>query len=133
MAVTKQERRLFDELLQQVLEELPPRLRELLEEVPLIVDDEPSAQVLRDYDLRHGECLCGLYTGIPLTGRSVEHSGVMPDAIHLFREGILDQAADEQGDVHDDALLRQIRITVLHEMGHHFGLDEEDLRKLGYQ
>ena len=132
--VTPSERELFDRLLQQVIAELPPRLQRLLEEVPVIVDDAPTPQILHRLGLEddEGGALCGLYTGIPLTRKSVEHSGVLPDAIHLFRDGVLDEAADKQGYVSDESLLRQVRVTLLHEMGHHFGLDEADLRGLGY-
>jgi predicted Zn-dependent protease with MMP-like domain len=119
---------------EQVLEELPPHLRDLLEEVPLIVEDYPSDKLLdelaeddEEYDLQ------GLHTGIPLTHRSVEHSGVLPETITIFRRGILDEATDDRGRLDRDELLRQIRITILHEMGHHFGLEEDELRKLGYE
>ena len=124
-------RKTFDALLEEVLAELPGRLQRLLQEVPLIVDDRPDPGTLERTGLRHPRDLCGLYTGIPLTGRSVQHSGTLPDKLCLFREGIAAAARGSAG--RQAELKRQIRITVLHEMGHHFGLDEDDLRELGYQ
>ena len=121
----------FDLLLERVLDELPPHLLELIEEVPLVVEDHPGTQVLRHTGLRPHE-LCGLYTGIPLTDRSVTHSGTLPDVITIYRLGIVTAATDRRGRVSGGRLLRQIRKTLLHEIGHHFGLDEDDLREYGY-
>jgi len=122
----------FDALLEQVLAALPDELRRLLEEVPIVVEDAPTPEDMHHLGVRRRDALCGLYTGIPLTRRSVEHSGVLPDVIRIFRRGILAAAADRRGHVTEGALLRQIRVTVLHEIGHHFGLGEEDLRRYGY-
>jgi predicted Zn-dependent protease with MMP-like domain len=122
----------FDQFLEDVLEALPAELKDLLEEVPLIVEDQPDAETRRRMGLRGSLDLCGLYTGIPLTKRSVEHSGTLPDAITIFRRGIIASAAGRDERVRDAALRRQIRITVLHEIGHHFGLTEEHLRRYGY-
>ena len=123
----------FERLLAEVLAELPDDIRSRLDEAPLIADDRPSAQVMRETGVRHPLDLCGLYTGVPLTNRSVEHTARMPDTIHIFREGIIAAACGRGGRVTDAALKRQIRLTVLHEIGHHFGLDEDDLRGLGYE
>jgi predicted Zn-dependent protease with MMP-like domain len=122
----------FDALLEQVLAGLPEELRKLLDEVPVVVEDEPCEEVLDDVGVEEDDDLFGVHRGIPLTERSVEHSGTLPETITIYRRGILDAATDRRGRIHDDALRRQIRITVLHEIGHHFGLKEEDLRRLGY-
>ncbi len=136
------ERRRFDLLLERVLQTLPPRLHDLLEEAPLIVEDRPSRKLLDELDIDPEEdALCGLHSGTPLTHRSVEHDLEMPETIHLFREGIIDHAggwepwADEEGTPlgGEEAVTREIRITLLHEIGHHFGLDEDDLEALGYE
>ena len=123
----------FDRLLAEVLAELPQGIRDRLEESPLIADDRPSSEMMDELGARNPFSLCGLYTGIPLTKRSVEHSGTLPDRIFIFREGIIAAARSRHGRLADAALKRQIRITVLHEIGHHFGLGEADLRKLGYE
>lgn len=86
------------------------------------------------------EDLCGMHTGVALTERSVTHSGELPDVIQIFRRGILDAAGgwtecrDENGEEYGGVarIEREIRITILHEIGHHFGLSESDLERLGY-
>jgi predicted Zn-dependent protease with MMP-like domain len=124
-------RRLFDEQLELVLAELPPLVKKLMDDVPMVVDDYPSPEIMRRARVRHLSELCGLYTGIPLIHRSVEHSGVPSDVIHIFRLGILSQAR-RGGAIDVEELQRQIRKTILHEYGHHHGLTERDLRELGY-
>ncbi len=125
--MTDDDRRRFDEVLETVLEALPPRLHALLAEAPVIVEDRPSARLLGELGLGPDDLLCGLHSGTPVTERSVEQIPELPETIHLFREGILDVAGDW------DQLHREIRITLLHEIGHHFGLDEDDLAELGYE
>ena len=140
--VNKRERQQFDELLERVLADLPQRLHELLEEAPLIVEDRPSPQILEELGIDDEEdLLCGLHSGTPLTERSVSDEADLPTMIHIYREGIVDHVGgwdreqDEDGTWYggEAALLREIRITVLHEIGHHFGLEEEDLAELGYE
>ena len=122
----------FDEQLEWVLERLPPLVHQLIEQVPLHVEDYPSEQMMRRLHVRYIDDLCGLYTGIPLGEKSVMHSGTMPDVVTIFREGILSASADAQGRIRTDRLRRQIRITIFHELAHHHGLTEDDLRRLGY-
>lgn len=122
----------FDRQLEIVLEQLPPQVHQLLDEVPMYVEDYPSPDVMRTLGVWHRAQVCGLYTGIPLTDRSVQHSGVLSDVVQIYREGILSLASDRRGRVDEDELRRQIRITILHELGHHHGMTEEDLEELGY-
>ena len=145
----------FDRLLQDVIDGLPPGVRALLDEIPVIVLDAPTPAMLSD--LRRegtlepdadGSDLCGLHTGVALTERSLEfEGGRLPDQVHLFRRGIISLALDEQAAAAwlngseadaatdtsaDEEVYEEIRITLLHELGHHFGLDEDDLEDLGY-
>ncbi len=126
------DRKRFDEQVDKVLAEMPPQIHELLERVPLHVEDHPSEEVMLDRDVEYLDDLCGLYTGIPLTQRSIEHSGTLPDVVTIYREGILTAAADRDGRIRNQRLRKEIRITILHELGHHHGLTEDDLRALGY-
>jgi predicted Zn-dependent protease with MMP-like domain len=135
--IIRRERARFDELMERAVEELPPPLRQLLEEVPVIVIDRPSSAMLRSLGLDAASeddalSLCGLHTGRSITERSVVDDAVIPEDIHLFREGILDLAGGFEQLGGDDLVYEQIRITLLHEIGHHFGLDEDDLARLGY-
>ena len=122
----------FDRQVDQVLTQLPQRVLDLLREVPVIVEDYPSEALRRQMGMSRRDELCGLYTGIPITQRSIEQSGQPSDVIHLFRRGILAATVDEAGRVTEDELRRQIRLTILHEFGHYHGLSEEELEELGY-
>lgn len=125
-------RDLFDESMDQVLAGMPEQVHRLLDEVTMYVEDYPSSKVMHQMHIADRRQLCGLYTGIPLGNRSVEHSGVLSDAIHIYREGIMALSRDARGTLQSSRLREQIRITVLHELGHHFGMGERELRELGY-
>lgn len=125
-------RRWFDKELDWVLERMPPRVHELIEQVPLHVEDYPSDDVMDRLGVEYRDDLCGLYTGIPIGNKSVMHSGVLPDVVTMYREGIMAAAADASGLVSTRRLRREIRITLLHELAHHHGIGEEELRELGY-
>jgi predicted Zn-dependent protease with MMP-like domain len=144
----------FDALVEEVLEELPSALRDLLEEVALVVEDVPGPELLRGVEggpIEDPTELCGLHSGRAFTEESVEHSGEPPSTIYLFREGIVAMAggwgsgpqgpmtpgvvgdAAEAGPTADDLVYEEIWVTLLHEIGHQFGLSEEDLERLGYE
>jgi predicted Zn-dependent protease with MMP-like domain len=125
-------REIFDRQLERVLPELPQQVRDFMENVPLVVEDYPSPEMMRRVGVRHRSALCGLYTGIPLNRRSINDWGVPSDVIHIFRQGILSQSRSPGGSIDDEELRKQIRFTILHEYGHHVGLTERDLRALGY-
>jgi predicted Zn-dependent protease with MMP-like domain len=156
--MTDAERERFDGLLEEALQTLPPALHALLDDAPLIVDDEPEDELARSLVIEAGDEptaenvrtlkdeLCGLHSGFMLTERSVENPTAPPETIHLFRAGIVrhaggwagelldEPAVDESGEPlsGDDLVYEQIMVTLLHEIGHHFGLDEDDLDRLGY-
>lgn len=133
-------RKQFDAILERVIEGLPRGIRHLLDEVPVIVEDRPSPDLIAELAEEAGEDpadwsadeLCGLHTGTAFTERSVEASD-LPSDIMLFREGIVAEAGGWDGEGSEAEVERQIRITLLHEIGHQFGLDEDDLERLGYQ
>lgn len=135
--MTSQERRRFDEIAERVFESLPPPLLALMDEVPVIIDDVPSDEILRYWGLDPSEPgihveLLGLHTGVPLTEQSVQDSGVLPPEVQLYRAGIIELAGGWSGDDADQRIAEEVRITLLHELGHHFGLEEDDLAELGY-
>ncbi len=137
--MTRSERERFDRLFEEVLDALPPGIHKLIEEVPLVLEDRPSRQLLRELGIEDDdEILCGVHTGVPLTDRSVERPDAS-DVVQIFREGVIDMAGGWDEDEDDDGpfggverIREEIRITILHELGHHFGLDEDDLDRLGY-
>jgi predicted Zn-dependent protease with MMP-like domain len=114
----------FHELVERALEGLPPELSELLDNVAIVVDDWPgySTPLVADGP---EDSLYGLYEGVPLTERGAGYHGTLPDKITIFR-GPLER------DFARGELEEQIRITVVHEIAHHFGIDEERLEELGW-
>jgi len=129
--MTRHERDRFDELLGREVDRLPRSIRMLLDESPIIVEDYPAREILQELGIEDRAELCGLHTGIPLTERSVtDHPDL--EYIHLFREGIVELAGGWDQPEAETAIAEEIRITLLHEIGHHFGLDEDDLDDLGY-
>ena len=116
----------FSELVEQALAELPAAFAEALEEVSIEIRDHPTHQQLKKLGLRGRDLLLGLYEGRPRTQRSVEDAWRLPDVIYIFQEHV-EMVSRNEAD-----LLKQVRTTVLHEIGHHFGMDEDDLDELGY-
>ena len=116
----------FAQMVQDVLSRLPQPFAGYVEEVPVEVRDWPAPRQLQDLGMEPDELLMGLYVGHPRTDRSVNDSGSLPDMILIFQEPI-QQVCDTEQQLRDE-----IRLTVLHEIGHHFGLDEQDLDELGY-
>jgi predicted Zn-dependent protease with MMP-like domain len=114
----------FYELVEKALEGLPPELSELLDNVAIVVDDWPDYSTpLANGD--YGDTLYGLYEGVPLTERGGGYHGILPDKITIFK-GPLER------DFRRAELEEQIRITVVHEVAHHFGIDEDRLEELGW-
>ena len=122
----------FDAILEQVLAELPPAVHRLLDEVPLYVEDYPSRKIAREMGAESPDDLCGLYTGVPLTERRADEPQPVPDVITVYREGILALVEEEHGRISTKALREEIRKTVLHELAHYHGIDEDELWDLGY-
>jgi len=136
--MTPEERARFDELMDEAVGSLPDIIHEWLEEIPVVVLDRATPEILRDMGLDENDPeiareLCGLHTGIALTERSVEHTAELPTEIHIFREGVVAHAGGWAQANADDVVFEEIWITLLHEIGHHFGLDEEDLASLGFE
>ncbi len=138
--IRREERDRFDRLLQKVIDGLPAPIRDLLEEAPVYVDDLPPESVMQEFGVEDPADLCGLHSGVPLTERSVGDPGGHLETISLYRLGIIEAAGgwrrwtDDEGQVWGgvDRVREEIRITLLHEIGHHFGLGEADLDRLGY-
>jgi len=115
----------FSSLVERALSQLPAEFASALEEVPVEIRDRPTPEQRRTVGLGERGLLLGMYHGSPLTRRSVE-APPMPAVIYIFQRDI-ELASNSASD-----LAEQVRKTVLHEIGHHFGLDEEDLKRLGY-
>ena len=108
-----------------VVEDLPDEIQDLLEDVAIVVEDEPSTDHLVDAGLDPDDELFGLYQGIPQTERGSSYSLVTPDRIIIFA-GPLERSCETRREFDE-----QILITLLHELGHHLGFDEGGLDTLG--
>jgi predicted Zn-dependent protease with MMP-like domain len=116
----------FMDLVDAAVSDLPEEFAQFLAEVPIEVHEVPTSSQQARLNLQRGNLLLGLYVGRPRTRRSVEDSGAMPDVIYLFQRNI-ESICNSEGELVD-----QVRKTVRHEIGHHFGMSEEDLDALGY-
>jgi predicted Zn-dependent protease with MMP-like domain len=106
----------FDELVADALDQIPAPLARAMDNVVVLTEDEHPD----DPDL------LGLYEGVPLTERTHEYSGALPDRITLYREPLRAMCADEPELVHE------VLVTVVHEIAHHFGIEEDALHRLGW-
>jgi predicted Zn-dependent protease with MMP-like domain len=110
-----------------VLDRLPRQFRSHLSNVEVVVEARPGPELLLAEGLDpRTETLYGLYQGVPLPDRSEFYPPILPDKITIFSEPLLRDFPDPAD------LAEQIRLTVLHEIAHYFGMDEEDIDKLGY-
>jgi predicted Zn-dependent protease with MMP-like domain len=114
----------FERLVARALAGIPAPFRDALAEVAIVVDDEPSPQQRRENDLADDEMLYGLYEGVPRTEYGADWSGV-PNRITLFRLPLEEDFPDPA------ELADEVRITVIHELAHHLGIDDDRLEKLG--
>lgn len=116
----------FDDYIELAIKQLPDEFRLKLDNVEILVEDFPSPEQLHKLQMRKGHTLLGLYEGIPQTKRGAGYGvgGTMPDKITLFRYTILAVSSDKESAV------KQIKDTLYHEIGHHFGMSEEELRKV---
>jgi predicted Zn-dependent protease with MMP-like domain len=105
----------FGRLVEEALDSIPPQLGRLMRNVAVTVEDHGGSPNL-----------LGLYHGVPLTQRTTSYSGVLPDRIAIYRLPILARCR-----THED-VVRQVQITVVHEVAHHFGIDDDRLGELGW-
>jgi predicted Zn-dependent protease with MMP-like domain len=110
------DREAFETLVEQALDEIPDEITRVVDNVVVLVEDSPPGD---------DPYLLGVYDGVSLTERGTDHTG-LPDRITIFRRPLLEICADA------DELVREVRITVVHEIAHHFGIDDDRLHELGY-
>ncbi len=115
----------FDEVVRRALEDLPPEFRNRLDTLPVVVQDVPDAALIRGLEGTTPDLL-GLFVGVPLSERSHLDLPQAPEAVYLFRRNLERVASDAED------LVEEIRVTLLHEIGHFLGMDEEDLEEAGY-
>lgn len=116
--------RAFDRAVQAALDGIPAEFKRYLDNVMVEVRRRVDPALLAECD--EADDLLGLYIGLPLEEKAASHAAPLPDRILIFRDNLCEICESFE------QLVEQIRITVLHEVGHHFGLDEDKLSELGY-
>ena len=114
----------FEGLLRQALSQIPKRYLGRLENVEIIVEDWPTQDQLAGHNLDDGETLLGLYEGVPLTERA-DYMAILPDRITIFQRSI------ESVCHSSDEIVEEVRATLIHEIAHHFGIDDDRLHEMG--
>jgi predicted Zn-dependent protease with MMP-like domain len=114
----------FEQLVAEAIKTIPRRFRDEMRNIAVVVEDEPPPDVLEDMGIDPPDTLLGLYQGTPLTERSWDYGNQLPDRIVLYQGPIEDSSDDEEDTV------VAIGETLIHEVGHYFGLSEEELEEI---
>jgi predicted Zn-dependent protease with MMP-like domain len=114
----------FTQLVEEALSEIPRRFRKEMKNVAVVVEDEPSAELLDEMGIEPGDTLFGLYQGTPLTERGWSFGNNLPDRISIYQRPT-EEACETEDDIRDC-----IAETVIHEFGHYFGMSEEEIEEI---
>ena len=114
----------FERLVEEAQRDIPRRFRDAIKNVAVIVEDEPPDHVLHDMDMGPEDDLFGLYEGTPLPDRGASYGNTLPDRISIYQVPI-EQACDT-----DDDIRVCVAETVIHELGHYFGMSEEEIEEI---
>jgi predicted Zn-dependent protease with MMP-like domain len=115
----------FERLVERAVRSIPKRFRDEMKNIAVVVEDEPSPELLDEMDIEPGDTLYGLYQGTPLPERRwSDEASRLPDRISIYQRPIEEDAEDE------DDLIVIIAETVIHEFGHYFGLSEEEIEAI---
>lgn len=117
----------LDSVVQDAIEPLPPRIKSALDDVAILVEEYPSEELLRESDPPLPPDLLGLFSGASNADRTTGASGVLPGTIHVFRRNI------EHFGTAREEVVDELRVTLLHEIGHALGMDEDELHQLGLE
>jgi predicted Zn-dependent protease with MMP-like domain len=115
----------FSRLLQEAIDSIPRKFAQEIENVAIVIEDHPSADLLEEMEMGPDEVLLGLYQGVPLTERQWAHGNELPDRITLYQRTIED---DCDGD--ENEIVVAIGETLIHELGHYFGLSEDEIMEI---
>jgi predicted Zn-dependent protease with MMP-like domain len=115
----------FKALVEEAIDTIPAKFAREVKNVAIVIEDEPDDDLLDEMEMRPDETLLGLYQGIPLTERGWAHGNVLPDRITLFQKTI-----EEECDGDEDEIVVAIGETLIHELGHYFGMSEDEIMEI---
>ena len=115
----------FKALVAEAIDTIPKRFAREVRNVAIVVEDRPSAALLAEMEVEPQDVLLGLYQGVPLTERQWGHGNALPDRITLFQQEIEDEYGDDE-----DEIVVAIGETLIHELGHYFGLSEDEIMEI---
>ena len=118
------DRKQFEGLVAEALASIPRRFKRAMQNIAIVVEDEPSAELLEEMEIEPPDTLLGLYQGTPLTERGWGHGNALPDRVLIF-QGPHERDADDEDD-----LVVAIGETLIHEIGHYFGMSEEQIEEI---
>lgn len=119
--MTRQE---FQRLVEEAVRTIPEKFRDAMQNIAIVIEDEPSLETLEEVEIEPPDTLLGLYQGTPLPERQWAHGNVLPDKITLYQLPIEDESE------HEDDLIVAIGETLIHEVGHYFGLSEDEIQEI---
>jgi predicted Zn-dependent protease with MMP-like domain len=114
----------FERLVEEALREIPKRFRSEMKNVAVVVEDEPSQELLEEMEIEPGDTLFGLYHGTPLPERSWAFGNNLPDRISIYQRPT-EEACETEDDIRDC-----VAETVIHEFGHYFGMSEDEIEEI---
>jgi predicted Zn-dependent protease with MMP-like domain len=114
----------FNRLVEEALDDIPPRFRRELKNIAIVVEDEPSRELLEEMEIEAPDSLYGLYQGTPLTERNWSYGNTLPDRISLYQIPIEEDAEDAED------VIVCVAETLIHEIGHYFGLSEDEIEAI---
>jgi len=114
----------FRQLVEEALREIPRRFRREMKNVAVVIEDEPSPDLLEEMEVEPGDTLLGLYQGTPLPDRSWAFGNTLPDRISIYQRPIEEACED------DEEVRNCVAETVIHEFGHYFGMSEEEIEEI---
>ncbi len=117
-------RAVFEQLVAEALAGIPGRFREAMKNIAIVVEDEPAPDLLAEMEIEPPDTLLGLYQGTPLTERTWDYGNALPDRILIF------QRPHERASDDEDDLVMAIAETLIHEIGHYFGLSEDEIEEI---
>ena len=115
----------FKQLVEEAIDTIPTRFAREVKNVAIVIEDEPSDELLDEMEMGPDDTLLGLYTGIPLTERGWAHGNALPDRITLYQATIEEECEDDE-----DEIVVAIGETLIHELGHYFGMSEDEIMEI---